>query len=123
MAEAAVFPYIESIGAFVGVAIVAALWIRRLKPNWAVDDKLVAAATADIGIIARLEREAKRLADQNEVLAKSVSGLQVEVTKLVAENAKLHNEVQLLRDENQSLREEIRELLDARKNDGKPKPV
>ena len=73
MGEPSTLSYgIEAIGAFVGVAVVAALWIRKLKPSWAVDDKLVAAANADVGIIGRLEREAKRLADQNESLDKSV---------------------------------------------------
>ena len=120
MGEPSTLSYgIEAVGAFVGLVVVAALWIRKLKPSWAVDDKLAAAANADVGIIGRLEREAKRLADQNESLAKSVNALQVEVTKLVGENAKLHAEVQSLREENHALRVEIRELMNMERKNGK----
>lgn len=100
----------EAIGGVAGVLIAAALWIRKLKPSLAVDDKLAAAANADTGIIERLEREADRLSKQNDILAENLNKLQLELVKLSTENGKLHLEIIGLREENAEMRRENAEL-------------
>lgn len=111
----------EAVGTIAGILITGAIWLRKLKPSFAVDDKLVAAANADTGIIERLEKECERLADQNTKLAnllndfqtkngELIRDFQMQLLKFQTENQKLAFENNALREENLSLREEIVEL-------------
>lgn len=100
------------IGALVTAILSIGWWVRKQKPGIALDDKVVAAAQADVGIIQRLEKEANRLADQNNILAEQLNRLQLELMKLSTENAKLHLEIVGLREENSDLRKELKELTE-----------
>lgn len=111
---------VSAVSGVSGALVVIAVWLRKLKPTLAVDDKLAAVAAADTGIIHRLEAESKRLSEQNAKLADTLNTLQLEVMKLMTENRKLHAEVAALREENADMRAEnnelkgeIRELTDA----------
>ncbi len=95
------------VGGLVTVIMAAAYWLRIKKPQ---EDKLIAAASADISIIERLERECKRLSEQNEKLANSLNAFQLQILTFQTENQKLAFENNALREENLSLREEIMEL-------------
>lgn len=99
-----------ALGGAISVIVGAALYMKRMKPTFALDDKVVAAAAADNGIVDRLEKESKRLAEQNDVLAGSVNRLQLETIKLSTENSKLHMEILGLREENAELRRENKEM-------------
>ena len=98
------------LGAFTAVVVVAAMWVRKLKPDLAVGDKVAAIAAADTGIVERLEKECNRLSQQNDILADKVNQFQMQLLDLTTENAKLHREVCAMREENADLRAEIREL-------------
>lgn len=100
----------EAVGTIAGILIAGAVWLRKLKPAFATDDRLAAAANADTGIIERLEKECQRLSAQNVKLAKLVSGFQMQLLTFQTENQKLSFENNALREENLSLREEIMEL-------------
>lgn len=105
-------PGTELVGTLVAAIVAGALWLRKLKPSLAVDDKLAAAATADIGIIERLTKEADRLAAQNGILANQLNELQNQIFRLREENSRLQNEVNSMREENEELRRDLRELTD-----------
>ena len=100
----------EVIGTLGAGLVAAAVWLRKLKPAFATDDKVTAAAVADTGIIERLEKECNRLGAQNEKLANSLNGFQDQLLTFQTENNKLSRENNALREENLSLREEIIEL-------------
>lgn len=111
---------VTTISGISGALVTLAVWLRKLKPTLALDDKIAASAAADTGIIHRLEAESKRLSEQNIKLAEALNTLQLEVSKLMAENGKLHVEVAALRAENADMRAEnkglkveIRELTSA----------
>lgn len=101
---------LAAIGTLTSAVVGGALWLRRMKPTFAKDDLATKAAEADIGVIDRLERECKRLAEQNDRLAISLNDFQMQILKLHTENNKLSMENNTLRGENLSLREEIVEL-------------
>lgn len=101
---------LTAVGSLVSGLLGAAYWLRKKKPEFAIDDKVSAEAKADIGIIGRLERQVDRLSEQNDILAKQVNTFQLEMIKLQSENNKLSLENNALREENLSLREEIIEL-------------
>jgi predicted RNase H-like nuclease (RuvC/YqgF family) len=104
----------ENIGGALGTAIAAiiamAITFKKMKPGFALDEKVVAAAAADNGIIERLERESKRLSDQNDKLANNLNAFQLQIVTFQTENQKLSFENNALKEENMSLREEIMEL-------------
>ena len=95
------------IGSIVTVVMALGWYLRNKKPQ---EDKALASIGADIGIIERLERECRRLSEQNDKLANSLNTFQLQILSLQTENAKLHLEGNALREENLSLREEIMEL-------------
>lgn len=99
-----------AIGTIAAVLISLALWLRRLKPTFAKDDLATKAAEADVGVIARLERECLRMEQHNNTLSELVAKFQLQVVTLQEENGKLAIENRVLRDENSSLRQEIGEL-------------
>lgn len=100
------------LSAFSAIVIGAALWLRKIKPDLAVSDKVAAIANADTGIVERLEKECNRMARQNDILADKVNEFQLQLLNLTTENAKLHQEVCAMREENSDLRNEIRELTE-----------
>ena len=95
-----------AVSAITGMAFL----FKKLKPGFALDEKVVVAAAADNGIVARLEKESKRLSDQNDKLAGSLNAFQLQIITFQTENQKLSFENNALREENMSLREEIMEL-------------
>ena len=101
---------LEAVGSIVGIMLAGYLWFRKLRPSFAVDDKLAAVAQADTGIIERLGKEADRLSKQNDLLAVQLNKLQIELLNLSSENNKLQHEISALRAENVDLRKELREL-------------
>ena len=50
---------LEAIGGVAGAILAGGLWLRKLKPQFAADDKIAAIANADMGIIERMEKEGK----------------------------------------------------------------
>ena len=103
-----------AIGGAVTTIVGFALWIKKQKPEFAKAEAsanvIEATGKADLSIIERLEKECKRLSDQNDVLAKSVNAFQLQLVTFQTENQKLSFENNALREENLSLREEIMEL-------------
>lgn len=99
-----------ALGAITSSVVGLAFWLRRMKPTFAKDDLATKVAEADIGVIDRLERECKRLSEQNDRLANTLNDFQLQVLRLHTENNKLSMENNTLREENLSLREEIMEL-------------
>lgn len=95
----------------IGSAVVGlALYMRKLQASFAQDALATKAATADVGVIERLERECKRLSEQNEKLAENLNKFQLQIMTFQTENQKLSFENNSLKEENLSLREEIMEL-------------
>ena len=101
---------LEAIGGVAGAILAGGLWLRKLKPQFAADDKIAAIANADMGIIERMEKEGKRLSDQNDKMANSLNQFQLQLLTFQTENNKLSMENNALREENLFLREEITEL-------------
>ena len=99
-----------ALGGAISVILGAALYMKRMKPTFALDEKVVATVAADNGIIDRLERESKRLSEQNDKLANSLNAFQIQLLTFQTENQKLSFENTALKEENFSLREEIVEL-------------
>jgi predicted nuclease with TOPRIM domain len=100
----------EIVGGLVTAILSIGWWVRKQKPGMAMDDKMVAAANADVSIIGRLQGECKRLGEQNDKLAVSLNQFQLQLMDFQTENSKLSRENSALREENLSLREEIMEL-------------
>jgi cell division protein FtsB len=112
---------VEAVGSIAATLIAGAIYLRKLKPAFAMDDRIAKGANADVGIIDRLEKECARLSDQNTKLANLVNDFQTKNGELIrdfqfqlltfqTENQKLSFENNALREENLSLREEIAEL-------------
>lgn len=101
---------VAAISAAVSVITGMAFLFKKLKPGFALDDKVVVAAAADNGIVERLERESERLSKQNDKLANSLNNFQLQLINFQTENQKLSFENNALKEENLSLREEIVEL-------------
>lgn len=95
------------IGTLTTIVLAAGWWLRNKKPQ---EDRGIAAATAEVGIIEQLRSECKRLSEQNAKLAESLNKFQLQIMDLQTENMKLHREANAFREENLSLREEIVEL-------------
>jgi chromosome segregation ATPase len=95
------------IGSIVALVMALGYWIRNRKPQ---EDKLIASAAADVGIIERLAQECQRLSAQNEILAHNLHSFQLNLLTFQTENQKLALENNALKEENLSLREEIMEL-------------
>lgn len=110
MIEQNVDTLMTAVGSLVTGLVGAAFWIRKAKPGFAKDDLTTKQAEADLGVIERLERECKRLSDQNEKLANLVNEFQLQILRLQTENNRMSLENSALKQENVALREEIIEL-------------